>query len=234
MVELTLQPLIELCSKYKNGVKGQMISAVSALITRYLDVEKLFQVGHYDKVISTMRQSNKDNVDPIMERVFAHTQYKNRNLLITTMLDKLWSEEPRLIKNLKPSLQALTQLVRPENATVTLKARTILIASEKPSYELRHNYMERMFLDAINKTTEDNWDLEKLINDDSSIFDVLGGFFFHSEEAVRAAALEVYVRRAYASYELTAVTNLGFGIDQGRHQSDSVQQIPMPWDTFLE
>ena len=40
MVELTLQPLIELCSRYKNGVKGQMISAVSALINREAIEEK--------------------------------------------------------------------------------------------------------------------------------------------------------------------------------------------------
>jgi hypothetical protein len=35
-----------------------------------------------------------------------------------------------------------------------LKARTILIASEKPSYEIRHNHIEKMFLDAINKSDE--------------------------------------------------------------------------------
>ena len=97
---------------------------------------------------------------------------------------------------------------------MTLKARTILIGSEKPSYEQRHNHMERIFLDIINKTTEDNGDLEKMINDDSSIFDVLGDFFYHHEDAVKAAALEVYVRRAYASYELMALTNLSLGLNQ--------------------
>ncbi len=137
MAELTLQPIIELCSRYKNGVKGQMINAVSALLYRYLEVEKLFQVGHYDKIISTMRQTNKGDIDLVVSRVFAHTKYRNRNLLITTLLDKLWKDEPRLIKNLRLALQALTKLVRPENSTVILKARTILIASEKPSYELR-------------------------------------------------------------------------------------------------
>ncbi len=70
-----------------------------------------------------------------------------------------------------------------------------------------------------------------MITDDSSIFDVLGDFFYHHEEAVRAAALEVlisydlcakstlnkrklltrtkvYIRRAFISYEVTGVTNL--------------------------
>ncbi len=114
---------------------------------------------------------------------------------MTTLLDKLWASEPRLLKTLRQPLTALTDLVRPQNATVLLKARTILIASDKPSYELRHNHIERMFLDAINKHEEMYGDLQKMITDDSSIFDVLGDFFYHQEEAVRAAALEVYVRR---------------------------------------
>ena len=51
-------------------------------------------------------------------------------------------------------------------------------------------------------------DLQKMITDDSSLFDVLGDFFYHQEGAVRAAALEVYIRRAFTSYEVTGLTNL--------------------------
>ena len=29
---------------------------------KYIDVEKQFQVGHYDKVVTTLRTMNKDNV----------------------------------------------------------------------------------------------------------------------------------------------------------------------------
>lgn len=161
-VEMTIQPMISLCSQYKNGVKGQMRSAVIELIDKYLEVEKLFQVGHYDSVVSTMRQMHMDNIEVVVDRVFAHTQYRNRNALITTLLDKVMSREPRLIKSLKSSLLELTDLVRPENSTVLLKARTILIASEKPSYELRHNHIEKMFLDAINKTEDMHFDLQKV------------------------------------------------------------------------
>ena len=207
IAELTVQPLMELCSVYKNGVKGQMRKAVCELLEAYLDVERLFQVGHYDKVVSTMCQRHKDDIDLVVARVFAHTQYRNRNILITVLLDKLWASEPRLLKSLKQPLTSLTDLVRPENSTVLLKARTILIASEKPSYELRHNHIERMFLDAINKHEDMHGDLQKMIVDDSNLFDVLGDFFYHQEEAVRAAALEVYVRRAFVSYELMGVTN---------------------------
>eukprot|EP00095_Tigriopus_kingsejongensis_P004246 maker-scaffold711_size108467-snap-gene-0.33 protein:Tk04246 transcript:maker-scaffold711_size108467-snap-gene-0.33-mRNA-1 annotation:"hypothetical protein DAPPUDRAFT_222043" len=214
IVELTIQPIIELCNRYKQGVKGQMKHTICDLIQRYLEVEKLFQVGHYDKVVSTMREMNKDNIDLVVERVFAHTQYRNRNILITTLLDTLWTKDPRMIKSIKQALHSLTDLVRPENATVLLKARTILIASEKPSYELRHNHMEKMFLDAINKTEDMHGDLQKMITDDSSIFDVLGDFFYHNEDAVKAASLEVYVRRAFTSYEVTGLTNLRLDCSQ--------------------
>ena len=224
MVELTLQPIMDLCSRYKLGVRGQMKTAVQCLLNKYLAVEKLFQVAHYDKVVSTLVASHKDDVDHVVETVFAHTQYRHRNMLITILLDKLWEKEPRLTKDLKPILREMTNtLVRSQNSTVSLKARTILIASERPSYELRHNHIEKMFLDAINRTaTPEMADdvmgiggfsnglvhLHKIITDESSVFDVLGDFFYHADPRLRAAALEVYVRRAYTSYEITGLTNL--------------------------
>ena len=215
MVELTLEPIMEVCSRYKAGVRGQMKRAVVHLINKYLSVEKMFQVGHYDKIVSTMWANHKDNIWFVVDTLFAHIQYRFRNIVITTLLDKLWTKEPRLTKDLKPTLRDLTNsLVKAENSTVSLKARTILIASEKPSYELRHNHIEKMFLDAINRTAVEGDDgggglhLERMITDESSVFDVLGDFFYHADPRVRAAALEVYVRRAFISYEVTSLNNL--------------------------
>ena len=50
-----------------------------------------------------------------------------RNIVITTLLDQVWANEPRLTKDLKPILRELTNLVRGETSTVSLKARTILV-----------------------------------------------------------------------------------------------------------
>ena len=111
-----------------------------------------------------------------------------RNILITNLLDNLWNQgrpfsrknyfkcityhcitiwrnyflvksiEPRLTKDIKTTLLELANLSRGENSTVSLKARTILIASEKPSYELRFNKIEKLFLDAIGANTiGKNW-----------------------------------------------------------------------------
>ena len=51
-----------------------MKMAIVQMIRRYTDVEKQFQIGHYDKVVTTMRALNKDNVQKVVDTVFAHTQ----------------------------------------------------------------------------------------------------------------------------------------------------------------
>ena len=63
-----------------------------------------FQVGHYDKVVTTMRTLNKDNVQKVVDTVFAHTQVRLRNILITLLLDNLWTQEPRMTKDIKQTL----------------------------------------------------------------------------------------------------------------------------------
>ena len=200
IVELTLEPLLELCARYRGGVRGHMKMAVCDMIKRYTDVERQFQIGHYDKVVTTMRALNKDNVQKVVDTVFAHTQVRMRNVLINLLLDSLWGQEPKLTKDIKASLLDLANLSRGENSTVSLKARTILIASEKPSYELRFNKIERLFLDAISANSIEQ--LETMITDENAMFDVLGDFFYHINRKVRAAALEVYQRRALISYDI--------------------------------
>ena len=38
---------------------------------KYIDVEKQFQVGHYDKVVTTLRTMNKDNVQIGKKNMYA-------------------------------------------------------------------------------------------------------------------------------------------------------------------
>lgn len=70
--------------------------------------------------------------------------------------------------------------------------------------------MEAMFLsvtDMYSHEFEAN-NINKLIISETSIFDVLHLFFYHSNVLVRKASLEVYVRRAYISYEMIALQHL--------------------------
>ena len=94
------------------------------------------------------------DITPIVDRIFAHKQFRKRNFVVTTLLEELYKQEPRIMAELKPILTELTNLIKQENSSVSLKARTILIACEKPTYDLRFNHMEKMFLDATNKTED--------------------------------------------------------------------------------
>ena len=144
----------------------------------------------------------KGDMSVIVDRIFAHQQYIRRNRVICCLLDELFEQEPRLMSEMKNSLNELTNLYKQENSTVCLKARTIMIACEKPTYDIRYNFMEKMFLDGTSKSENSADNLEKMITDESAIFDVLGEFFYHSEERVQQAALEVYIRRAFVSYDV--------------------------------
>ena len=58
-MEIPLEPIMELCGRYKNGIRGHVKRSVVNIINKYLEVEKLFQVGHYDKIVSKMLLENK-------------------------------------------------------------------------------------------------------------------------------------------------------------------------------
>lgn len=184
-----------------------MKAVVHELLKQYLVVESQFQNGHYDKCVSMLREKNKDNMSAVVATIFSHSQTAKKNVLVTQLIDHLWSHEPGLTDELATILKELTMLNRSENAKVALRARQVLIASHQPAYELRHNQMESIFLSAIDIYGHDFHpeNLQKLIMSETSIFDVLHDFFSHPNRAVRMAALEVYVRRSYTSYELTCL-----------------------------
>ena len=103
--EMTIAPVVEVCRKYRHGVRGMLKSQVHHLLARYLEVEQHFQVGQYDKVVCQMQQSAspKGDMSKIVDRIFAHKQYRKRNRVICRLLDELFSQEPRLMAELKPT-----------------------------------------------------------------------------------------------------------------------------------
>lgn len=73
----------------------------------------------------------------------------------------------------------------------------VLIAAHQPAYELRHNQMESIFLSAVDMYGHDFHpeNLQKLIQSETSIFDILHDFFYHTNRAVCNAALEVRINK---------------------------------------
>ncbi|XP_012679531.2 acetyl-CoA carboxylase-like isoform X2 [Clupea harengus] len=204
---MNTQSIVQLVQKYRSGIRGHMKAAVMDLLRQYLSVEVKFQSGHYDKCVFTLREENKDDLAKVLISIFSHAQVAKKNLLVTMLIDQLCGRDPTLTDELVAILTELTQLSKTINAKVALRARQVLIASHLPSYELRHNQVESIFLSAIDMYGHQFCieNLQKLILSETSIFDVLPNFFYHSYQVVRMAALEVYVRRAYIAYELNCI-----------------------------
>lgn len=207
---LTTQAIVQLVQRYRNGIRGRMKTAVHELLRQYYIVESQFQQGHYDKCVSALIEKYKDDAATVTNMIFSHNQVTKKNVLVTMLIDHLWANEPGLTDELSSTLTELTSLNRTEHSRVALRARQILIAAHQPAYELRYNQMESIFLSAVDMYGHDFHpeNLQKLILSETSIFDILHDFFYHSNRAVCNAALEVYVRRAYISYELTCLQHL--------------------------
>ncbi|XP_061527646.1 acetyl-CoA carboxylase isoform X4 [Phycodurus eques] len=204
---INTQSIVQLVQRYRSGIRGYMKSVVLDLLKRYLRVEMEFQQAHYDKCVINLREQYKPDMSPVLEYIFSHAQVFKKNILVTMLIDQLCGRDPTLADELMVILSELTQLSKMENSKVALRARQVLIASHLPSYELRHNQVESIFLSAIDmyghQFCPEN--LKKLILSETSIFDVLPNFFYHSNQVVCMAALEVYVRRAYIAYELNSI-----------------------------
>lgn len=204
---LATEGIVQLVQRYRNGIRGRMKAAVHDLLRQYYNVESQFQHGHYDKCVSALRDKHKDDMTQVSATIFSHSQVAKKNLLVTMLIDHLWSNEPGLTDELAATLNELTSLNRSEHSRVALRARQVLIAAHQPAYELRHNQMESIFLSAVDMYGHEFHpeNLQKLIVSETSIFDILHDFFYHTNRAVCNAALEVYVRRAYTSYDITCL-----------------------------
>ncbi|XP_038560546.1 acetyl-CoA carboxylase isoform X4 [Micropterus salmoides] len=204
---MNTQSIVQLVQRYRSGIRGYMKSVVLDLLKRYLQVEMQFQQAHYDKCVINLREQYKPDMSPVLEYIFSHAQVSKKNVLVIMLIDQLCGRDSMLADELMAILNELTQLGKMENSKVALRARQVLIASHLPSYELRHNQVESIFLSAIDlyghQFCPEN--LKKLILSETSIFDVLPNFFYHSNQVVCMAALEVYVRRAYIAYELNSI-----------------------------
>ncbi|KAH9518470.1 hypothetical protein Btru_016876 [Bulinus truncatus] len=210
---MTCQGIVQLVQRYRNGIRGHLKSVVQELLRHYLRVELQFQQGSYDKCVRSIREKNKEDMLAVVQTIFSHVAVQHKNTLVIMLIDHLCGKEPGLTDELASILSELTQLNKTENSKVALRARQVLIAAHQPPYEHRHNQIESIFLSAIDMSGHDFCpeNLQKLINSETAIYDVLPEFFYHTNEAVKRAALEVYIRRAYIAYEMNCMQHSQLG-----------------------
>ncbi|CAH8552710.1 unnamed protein product [Schistosoma turkestanicum] len=149
-----------------------------------------------------------NSLTDIVSVIFSHRQLTMKNVLIINLIHSLAERrELCMTENLQYCLKALTELGGSRNSKVALAARQLLISVQTPSYELRRNQVESIFLSAVDTFGQQVHPelLLQLINSETVVFDILTDFFYHPNQAVASAALEVYIRRSYTAYELTGV-----------------------------
>uniref|UniRef100_A0A183AJ56 CoA carboxyltransferase N-terminal domain-containing protein n=1 Tax=Echinostoma caproni TaxID=27848 RepID=A0A183AJ56_9TREM len=150
-------------------------------------------------------------ISDIVAVIFSHRQLSTKNALIVRLIDLLTERrELSAACDLKLSLKALTELGAAGNSKVALSARQLLISMQTPSYEVRRNQVESIFLSAVDTFGYQFHPelLNKLITSETVVFDILSDFFYHPNPTVASVALEVYIRRSYTAYELTSVQHV--------------------------
>ncbi|KAL7058134.1 hypothetical protein AAHC03_016978 [Spirometra sp. Aus1] len=157
---------------------------------------------------SVQRLADPTSVTDVVSVHFSHHQLAAKNVLIVGLIERFTRQRDITpTRDLLDSLTALTQLGMAANSKVALAARKYLISAQSPPYELRRNQVESIILSAINNYNEHfpMENLQRLITCETSVYDVLLDFLYHPNPLVVSAALEVYVRRSYITYELTGV-----------------------------
>lgn len=80
---LNTQGIVQLVQRYRNGIRGRMRSCVQDLVKHYIEVEQHFQLGHYDKCVSQLREKYKDEgMASVVQKIFSHLSVTKKNLLI--------------------------------------------------------------------------------------------------------------------------------------------------------
>ena len=218
-LQMQLAELVRIADAYKNGLQAHEFKVFEDFLTKYWAVESLFS-GHNirdEDVILRLRDEHKDDIPSVVQIVLSHARVGSKNNLILAILAilKRIAQNPVVGKTFAPILKSLSDLDSRATSKVALKAREVLIQTALPSLEERHNQMEMILKSAVTEATygevgarhrePDQSKLKELIDSRYNVFDVLPGFFVHSDDWVKLAALEVYVRRSYRAYNILSV-----------------------------
>ncbi|KAI0181126.1 acetyl-CoA carboxylase [Hypoxylon sp. FL1284] len=214
----TIAPLLEVLELYADGQKVRELSAIASLLGLYVEVEGRFsgRRSQDEEVILKLREENREDYLKVIQTVLSHSRVGSKNHLVLALLEEYRPNRPNvgnIAKYLRPVLRKVTELESRQTAKVSIKAREILIQCALPSLEERTAQMEHILRSSVveNKYGETGWehrepnldDIKEVVDSKYTVFDVLSSFFAHEDPWVNAAALEVYVRRAYRAYNFS-------------------------------
>lgn len=220
LLKSSLAPLLEVMERYTDGLKAHEYDVFISLLEQYVAVESQFssRTLRDEDVVLSLRETNKDNLGPIVQTVLSHSRVAGKNNLVVAILDTYKPNMPgigNVAKHFRPVLRKLAELEGRSTAKVALKAREVLIQCAMPSLDERTSQMEHILRSSVleSRYGESGWDhrhpdlevLKDVVDSRYTVFDVLPAFFGHQDPYVSLAALEVYIRRAYRAYQLEEI-----------------------------
>jgi len=186
------------------------VEAASAYATEILNeftrVEDLFDGKLKDDVVRDMAKANAESLDVVIAENQAHISLPTRNRLVLSTLRQIDLFEDRfgsaaIPDDLEAAMEKVNELSEKKYGELALAADSILRSSKIVPFADRVAELKTTLLDS-------NTDLDKLSKSStlSAGVDLLTSLFDDSDDSVRKAAVEVYVRRVYRAYRVKSVS----------------------------
>ncbi|EFC36537.1 predicted protein [Naegleria gruberi] len=202
---IAAKPVFELLELFNNGYKQHAFSTLAKLLEEYIQTEKIFDTTggkRREAVWFELRQKHSENLNKTYQIGLSHFRLSSKNKVIRSLLEII--EELDMVKESTPLLDELASFVAPEFSDVAVAAKHILTSSRLPSKQRMKDEMEGYFKDGLEAV--DNQQklacLKELIVKSNYSFDILLEFFSDPDERIANLAAEVYIRKAYCTFDI--------------------------------
>lgn len=214
-------PLVDIATKYSNGLKEHEFSFIAGLLDEYYNIEKYFSGSNNreEDVILSLRDQHKTDLNKVLLIALSHSRVSSKNNLILAVADAyqpILQQSATIAASIRDSLRNIVELESRGSAKVALKSREILIQCSLPSIKERSDQLEHILRSSVLQTSygevyakyrSPNLDIiSEVVDSKHIVFDVLLQFLTSQDNWVAMAAAEVYVRRSYRAYSLGPIT----------------------------
>lgn len=175
---------------------------VADTLNEFFRVESIFAGKLRDDVVRDLTKKNIDTLNIVIAENQAHQQLAARSKLVLAMLRQIETFSDRygsfeIQDNLKTALKQLASMKEKVYGEITLAADSIIRQSEVPSFSNRVSELRSQLL----VSSTDLLALSKSPTLSAGV-DLLTCMFSDDDNAVRRAAVEVYVRRVYRAHRI--------------------------------
>lgn len=208
------KPVYDIFDLFNSGYKQHAFNVLSKLFESYLETEKGFDTKggkRKEAVWFDLREKHSDNLTKTYQIGLSHCRLRSKNKVIRSLLEVI--EDLDMVKEFTPILDELAAFVAPEYSDVAVAAKHILTTSRLPSKKRMKDEMEGYLKDGLEATDQQQKlaCLKELIVKSNYSFDILLEFFSDPNERIADLAAEVYIRKAYCTFDINIVRSASHG-----------------------